>query len=73
MTGVARFLVLAGLSLVALGAIVWVAGRLGLPELGQLPGDFVYRGQKVTLYFPLGTCVLVSAVITLLAMLFGRR
>ncbi|MCY4595893.1 MAG: DUF2905 domain-containing protein [Bryobacterales bacterium] len=69
----ARFLVLAGLSLVALGAIVWVAGRLGLPKLGQLPGDFVYRGQKVTLYFPLGTCVLVSAVITLLAMLFGRR
>ena len=73
MTGVARFLVLAGLSLVALGAIVWVAGRLGLPKLGHLPGDFVYRGQKVTLYFPLGTCVLVSAVITLLAMLFGRR
>ena len=73
MTGVARFLVLAGLSLVALGAIVWVAGRLGLPKLGQLPGDFVYRGQKVTLYFPLGTCVLASAVITLLAMLFGRR
>ena len=73
MTGSARFLVLAGLSLVALGAILWLAGRLGLPKPGQLPGDFVYRGQKVTLYLPLGTCLLVSALITLLAILFGRR
>ena len=73
MTGAARFLVLAGLSLVALGAILWLAARLGLPKPGHLPGDFVYRGQRVTLYFPLGTCLLVSALITLLATLFGRR
>lgn len=73
MTGVPRFLVLAGLTLVALGAFVWLAGRLGLPKPGQLPGDFVYRGQKLTLYLPLGTCLLVSALITLLAILFGRR
>ncbi len=73
MTGAARFLVLAGLALVVLGAIVWVAGRAGLPKPGQLPGDFVYRGEKLTLYFPLGTCLLVSALITLLATFFGRR
>ena len=73
MTGAARFLVLAGVALVALGALVWLAARLGLPKPGQLPGDFVYRGQRVTLYLPLGTCLLVSALITLIATFFTRR
>ncbi len=49
-------IVLAGLLLLALG-------RLGL---GRLPGDnFVF-------YFPLATCILISAILTLVFYLYRR-
>ena len=73
MTGVARYLFLAGAVLVALGGLVWLGGKLGVPRLGRLPGDIVYRGERMTLYLPLGTCLLISALLTLIAGFCGRR
>jgi hypothetical protein len=52
------------------GAVLWKTGGLG--GLGKLPGDlFVQRGNA-TFYFPIVTCILVSAVLTLLSWLFRR-
>lgn len=73
MTGIPRFLILAGLALVALGCLGWLGSKLGWPRLGSLPGDFVYRGERVTIYLPLGTCLLLSAVLTLIAGFCVRR
>lgn len=73
MTGISRFLILAGLALVALGCLGWLGGKLGWPRLGSLPGDFVYRGERVTFYLPLGTCLLLSAVLTLIVGFCARR
>jgi hypothetical protein len=56
---VGRTLVIAGLVLVAVGLLVMLIGRLGLP-LGKLPGDISYRGKNVTVFAPLGTCLLLS-------------
>ncbi|MBV9294244.1 MAG: DUF2905 domain-containing protein [Acidobacteriaceae bacterium] len=67
-----RFLVLAGIVLIALGLLVIVANRLNLP-FGRLPGDVVWRGRHTTVYFPWVTCLLLSALATLLLWLFGRR
>ena len=59
-----RTLVIAGLLLVAVGLLAMLLGRLGLP-LGKLPGDISYRGKNVTVFAPLGTCLLLSAVLSL--------
>lgn len=53
-----------GLILVVVGAALLLAGRLGIP-LGRLPGDFAWRGKNTQVYFPLGTCVLFSVVLSL--------
>jgi len=42
-----------------------LGGRLPL-RLGRLPGDIAYRGKHGSFYFPVVTCLLLSAVLTLL-------
>ena len=65
-----KLLFILGLVLVVAGAVLWKTGGLG--GLGRLPGDiFVQRGGS-TFYFPLVTCLVVSAVLSLLAWLFRR-
>ncbi len=60
-----------GLLLLVAGA-VFLLGSRWLPWLGNLPGDFVYRGQNVQVIFPLGTCLLLSLVLTVIMKLFGK-
>ncbi len=60
-----------GLLLACIGAIVLIAGRVGLP-LGRLPGDFGYRGKRVSFYFPLGTSLLFSVLLSVLFYLISR-
>jgi len=60
-----------GLLLVVLGALVMVAARFGLP-LGRLPGDISYRGKSVSFYFPLGTSILISIVLSAILYFISR-
>jgi hypothetical protein len=60
-----------GLLLAAIGAVLLLAGRIGLP-LGRLPGDMAYRGKHVSVYFPLGTSILISIVLSILFYLFSH-
>jgi hypothetical protein len=65
---IGRFLILAGLAIAGIGVLMtW-----GLP-IGRLPGDISYRRGNFGFYFPLATSIVVSLVLTLLLMLFGRR
>jgi hypothetical protein len=64
-----RFLILLGLVLVAAGLLWPWLTRLGL---GRLPGDIVIESQHGGFYFPIVTCLIVSAVLTLLFWLLGR-
>jgi DUF2905 family protein len=66
-----RGLIVAGAVLVLLGVWLTFAGRL--PGLGRLPGDFVFGGAHWRVYLPLGTSILLSALLTLLLRLFWRR
>jgi len=63
--------VLAGLALIAIGGLIMVVGRSGVP-LGRLPGDIVYRGKNTTVYFPIVTCVVLSIVLSVIAYVVGR-
>lgn len=62
-----RTLLLIGLAIAGAGLLM----MLGLP-LGRLPGDFVYRRGNITFYFPLGTSILISLILTLVFTLLRR-
>ena len=68
-----KLLVVAGLALLVLGAMILLAPRLGLTVPGKLPGDFVYKSPRFTLYFPCATCIAISAILTALFDFAGRR
>jgi hypothetical protein len=65
-------LIVVGLGIVVLGLLVTLAAKLGLPGLGQLPGDLVWRGKNSTVYFPIVTCILLSILLTLAFSIFNR-
>ena len=67
-----RLLIIAGAVLIGLGAIVLLVNRYNIP-LGRLPGDITWKGKNTTVYFPWVTCLLLSALGTLLLWLFNRR
>jgi hypothetical protein len=66
---VRRTLILLGIALVALGlAWPWLA-RSGL---GRLPGDFAFARGGIRFYFPLASCLVISACLSLAWWLFRR-
>ena len=66
-----RLLIGFGVLLVFAGLVVIGLEHFGLGP-GRLPGDFVWRGRNVQFYFPLGTCILLSVVLSALVFLFSR-
>jgi Protein of unknown function (DUF2905) len=62
-----RALLFIGLAIAGAGLLM----MLGFP-LGRLPGDFVYRRGNITFYFPLGTSILISLILTLVFTLLRR-
>ncbi len=73
MIALGRLLIVAGLSLLAVGALILLAPRLGLPAPGRLPGDLIYKSPRLTLYLPFTTCLAISVILTALFYLLGRR
>lgn len=67
---IGKFLILLGLVLIVGGGILVLLSKI--PWLGRLPGDFFYRGEKFSFYFPLATSLLISVLLTLLFALFRR-
>jgi hypothetical protein len=61
-----RFLVIAGVILVGLGLLLMAGSKFSFFGLGRLPGDIAYKGKNVHFYFPIVTCLVVSAAVTLL-------
>jgi hypothetical protein len=67
---VGRILLILAVVIAVLGVILILAGRGLIP---RLPGDIVIERKNFRFYFPLGTSILVSLVLTLLLNLFLRR
>lgn len=68
---VGRFLVIAGVALALVGLALMVSSRPPFLGLGRLPGDIAYKGKRVSFYFPIVTCLLLSAVLTLVLWLIS--
>ena len=63
-------LVLMGLILTAAGVFLWIGGKI--PFLGRLPGDIRVEGPNSKFYFPVVTCLLLSAVGSLVLWLLSK-
>jgi hypothetical protein len=61
---VGRLLIGAGILLIIIGAAFLVSDRI--PFLGKLPGDIRIERENFRMYFPLGTGILLSVVLTAL-------
>jgi hypothetical protein len=59
----AKFFIIIGAAIVILGVVLLFVDRI--PLLGKLPGDIVVRKKSFTLYFPLGTMILLSIALSL--------
>jgi uncharacterized protein HemY len=70
MGDLAKTLIYLGFILVVVGVVVALAGKL--PWLGHLPGDIYIQRERFSFYFPLGTCILISVIITLVLYFFRR-
>ena len=64
-----RWLVAIGLVLVFVGLLWPLLSKLGL---GRLPGDIVIERGNVRFYFPIVTCLIVSAVLSFFLWLLNR-
>ena len=65
-----KILVIIGLVIAGVGVLVWTG--VGKGWLGRLPGDIHYTKGDFSFHFPLVTCLLISAVLTLLLWLFRK-
>lgn len=65
-----KLLIVIGLLLVFIGLFFVLGGKI--PWIGKLPGDIRVERENFSFYFPLGTCILVSVILSLLFWLFRR-
>ena len=66
---IGKTLIVVGAVLIGAGLIWLLGSRLGL---GHLPGDIVIERENFRLYLPLGTCLLISVVLSLAFWIIGR-
>jgi hypothetical protein len=66
-----RMLIVLGIVIALVGVVLLVAGRV--PGLGRLPGDIHVERGNWSFYFPLGTSIVLSLLLTLVLWLIGRR
>ena len=69
--GLGKILILFGIILVVIG--LGMAFIPKIPFLGKLPGALYIKCNKVSFYFPIVTCLLLSLILSILLSLFIRR
>jgi formate hydrogenlyase subunit 3/multisubunit Na+/H+ antiporter MnhD subunit len=67
-----RMLILMGGILVVIGLLMTFGSRLPF-RIGRLPLDFHIQRDNFSFYFPLGTSIVVSIVLSLVFALLNRR
>lgn len=69
-----KLLVILGVVIAGAGIAVMAGSRMHF--LGHLPGDIEWRGKSSSFYFPITTCLIASAAVTLIvwavSLLFKR-
>ena len=71
MIPIARIFIIFGLILLAVGGLLYLLGKTGLP-LGRLPGDIRFQGENFSCFFPIMTMLLISVILTIVLNLIAR-
>jgi hypothetical protein len=61
-----RLLFIIGIVLVVLGLMVMGGSKFSFLGFGRLPGDITYKGKNFQFYFPIVSCLVLSAVVSLI-------
>ncbi|MCX6639580.1 MAG: DUF2905 domain-containing protein [bacterium] len=69
---IGRLLLITGVVLAVVGGLLLIAPRFS-PFLEKIPGNIRWQKGPVTVYFPLGLCILISIVLSLLFHFLGRK
>ena len=70
-TDLGKMLLIFGIVLVIVGVFLLTGARLPF-RLGRLPGDIAYQGKNGSFYFPIVTCILLSAALTLISWIINH-
>jgi hypothetical protein len=70
-SNIGKGLILVGLAIAGIGLLLTLGGKL--PWIGRLPGDFHYKGEHFSFYFPLATSLVLSIVLTVVLWFFNRK
>jgi len=65
-----KTLIFFGAILILLGLIFSFAEKI--PYFGRLPGDILIKKENFTFYFPLGTSILISIILSVVFYLISR-
>ncbi len=74
MSQLGKLLIICGVVLIAVGVLFLLGNKLPWLRLGRLPGDISWTNSSgsVRIYFPLGTSLLVSLLLTLIFWLLRK-
>ena len=60
-----------GIFLLVMAALFLLGDHL--PFVGHLPGDICLQGRNGTLFIPLGTCIVVSIILSVILRLLATK
>ena len=71
MPNLGKILIVIGVVLVVVGIVIWLWGDK-LSWIGNLPGDIKIKKENFSLYIPITTMILASALLTLILWLIRK-
>jgi len=68
---IGRLFIFIGLFFLLIGLLLVIFGKVGSSiPIGRLPGDILIKRDNFVFYFPLGTSLLLSLILSLISFLF---
>jgi len=71
MSGLGRMLIFFGIIMIVIGVLFALSAKI--PFIGRLPGDIYIKKNNFSFYFPLGTSLLLSLILSLILFIIGHR
>ncbi len=76
MQNAGKLLIVIGIIIISAGILFLLIDKLNITWLGRLPGDIYVKKKNFRFYFPLGTSIIISIILSLifyLISIFFRR
>ncbi len=70
-SGLGKAVIFIGVLLIFMGALILLKDKLPF-GLGRLPGDISIERENFRFYFPLGTCIVISIILTLVLSIWRK-